>query len=335
MDRGNAAGRGHRRLTAALVALTVGATLSVAAPQALAAPKRVIVRYPTTITLQVSPASSHTGKPVKVSGVVRPVETVGEFVTLSVQRKSPSGKWTQVSSARRQVQFTAPTYWTGPFNIEIAYPTSTTRWQGQVMYERTYTNLDFHYADYNMISATGVYASTGTGGVGTRGYSFACVGTPLWDAGTVRWYFADSTGAPGGLGGIAGDSYEGSASHAVTSVQTVTWDDGPVEVGPPTEVDIWGEIWPLSDPTGLPRPVLDPDLQMLGSRVRALPGYTESVDWNLHQSQPDLPVLADRGGTYSWKYTPRKKGVYRLRAAMAQTVDRYACQTPWRKVTVR
>lgn len=233
MDRGNAAGRGHRRLTAALVALTVGATLSVAAPQALAAPKRVIVRYPTTITLQVSPASSHTGKPVKVSGEVRPVETVGEFVTLSVQRKGPSGKWTQVSSARRQVQFTAPTYWTGPFNIEIAYPTSTTRWLGEVMYERTYTDLDFHYADYNMISATGVYASTGTGGVGTRGYSFACVGTPLWDAGTVRWYFADSTGAPGGLGGIAGDSYEGSASHAVTSVQTVTWDDGPVEVAPP------------------------------------------------------------------------------------------------------
>jgi hypothetical protein len=324
------------RIVPLLLALALGATLGFIAPQARAAPRGVIVRYQPLISITTSPASARPKKVINVSGVVRPVETVGESVTLSVQRKTPTGKWTQVSSAKAPVQFTAPTYWTGPFNIEIAYPSSTTRWQGQVMYERTYTDLDFHYADYEMISATGVCTGAGSGGVGTRDFTRTYYGqTSLWDAGTIRWYFADSTGVPGGLGGIAGDSYEGVASHDVIGLEKITWDDGTVDEHPETEVYLSAEIWPYTDPTGLPRPVLDPDLQMLGSRVRTLHGYTETVDWNLHQSQPDLPVLAERGGAYSWQYTPMKKGVYRLRAAMAQTVDHYAYQTPWRTVTVK
>jgi hypothetical protein len=344
MEPEHPAGR-SRWIVALLLALAlgatlgaIGATLGAIAPHARAVPVGVIIRYQPLITITTSPASARLRKPINVSGVVRPVETVGEFVTLSVQRKTPKGKWAQVKSAQLPVQFTAPTYWTGPFNIEIAFPNaaSTTRWQGQVMYERTYTNLDFHYADYEMISATGVCTEAGSGGSGTRSFSTTYFSeTSLWDAGTIRWYFADSTGAPGGLGGIAGDSYEGSASHDMIGLSTRTWDDGTVEQDPNSEVYISGEIWPLSDPTGLPRPVLDPDLQMLGSRVRTLHGYTETVDWNLHQSQPDLPVLAERGGTYSWQYTPTKKGVYRLRTAMAQTADHYACQTPWRTVTVK
>jgi len=323
MNRQNAAGiRSHLRLVVSLLALAVGVTLGVAAPQALAGPE---------ITLSFSPAPSSPNQAIKVTGTVRPVEWVGKTLVLAVQTKSRKGKWTPVRSAKVQVTFTPPAEWRGKFDIEVAgsyWNGLLGHWQGQVTYGSPTVDLNGHYVDYSLTSATGTYKASGTNEPPTSEL-FQYVGYP-WDGagaaadiGNLKWSFAASPGrAPA-------DSYEGAAYHKVSGVLVETTYDPPGRYETPDEIrDIEGRFWDILQDTTEP-PLLAADGHMRGNVARPVllagqgTGMTKSLDWDL-APPPDSPGVvpyAVRHGDLTWEYTPKKKGLYRMRVEFGGFID--------------
>jgi hypothetical protein len=278
-----------------------------------------------------------------VSGRVSPIAMVGELVLLSLQRKAPNGRWTQVSAREEQVRYVPPKSWQGTFNTEItSSPSWSQSWKGRVTYTLADTDLIGHYAEYTMTSATGIYTWTDSGedwmNDGVQRWWLTYSGTPVQDMGGLRWYFAKHLFAPSALEGIAGDSYEGSAFHNLSGIPTITWADGTIETLPVTPSGVGAWIWPVSGSSDGPRPLLEADLHMRGTQVTpSWPsvGSTESLDWDLGSSDPALPVLEERSGFYfSDSFTAKKKGLYRARTTITSTFDHYGFQTPWRTFTV-
>jgi hypothetical protein len=328
--------RSHRRRSVVLLALAVGATLGVAAPQALAGSGDPPLPDLPSITLRVSPMESSPRVAIKVAGEVKPVESVGKFVTLTVQQKSRRGKWTRVSSATVQVLFTPPPEWMGQFNMVVIGPSMslTGDWKGQVLYESPKMAVFGHYVDYTMTSATGTSASSGGDGPITWTYA----GTPLYlndtppDTGTLRWYFAENPAD------IPADNYDGDATHN-TEGELMMRDDS---VSPAAVFifhihrSIAGLLWtPADDPTSLgTRPMLAEDGHMRGTAARpyqGLPLLTQRLDWDLAPRLDSDAVVPyeQRYGDYAWSYTPTKKGLYRMRAAVG------GIRSGWRSFTVR
>lgn len=321
--------RSRRRLVMSLMALAVGATLGAGAPQALAGPRHAKQGVAPRMTLKVRPSSSRPNKIITVTGAVWPVEIVGENIALSVQRKALSGKWTAVSLARRQVQYAPPASWQGTFDSRLDWVGMThgtmENWQGQVSYGSPKTDLQFHYVDYSMTSATGsltaLYYIDSDAGVTMAAYS----GTPVDDYGSLRWYFAESRGTDEGT--IPKDSYVGGTQHEATGMWTTIWFDHTTTVADNMREQSHGDIWLPEDG---PRP-LGADGHMSGTRSRIPgPGLTHVSEWDLTSSELVVPY-----GTYSWKYTPKKKGLYRVRAAIAKTANHAASKSPWRNLTVK
>jgi hypothetical protein len=336
MDREYAAGRrSHRRLIVSIVALALGATLGATAPQALAGPGEPMPGLP-SITLRVSPTASSPRMAIKVVGEVMPVDSVGKFVTLTVQQKSRRGKWTGVSSAKVQVMFTPPPEWMGKFNMVVIGPSMslTGDWKGQVLYESPKTAVFGHYVDYSMTSATGTSASSGGDGPITWTYT----GTPLSlgdqppDTGDIRWYFAENPAD------IPVDNYDADATHN-TEGELMMRDasSSPAVVfSYHVQRSIAGFVWaPEDDATSLgARPLLAEDGHMRGTAARpyqGLPLLTQELDWDLAPRLDSDAVLpyGERYGDYTWAYTPTKKGHYRMRAAIGRI------RSPWRSFTVR
>lgn len=326
--------RSHRRLIVCVLALALGATLGIAAPQAVAGPMGAHVRYGAAVSLKATYAQ-HSSKHIIVTGEAWPVEMVGQYVVISVQRKSPSGKWTAVTSARRQVLFLAPFTWQGTFNITDVFAdhnVGTLIWQGQVTYQLVDVELDIYRADYELVSAMGTCTQTGFGSQWKSGenhdFSWAYNGTPVDDLGSLNWYFAESP-----LLGVARDSYDGVSWHTTTGLRIVTWDDGSVTTSE-AQALAQGVIWPLDGSTGA-RPTLD-GVNMIGSREESYStGYTESLEWSLAPSETDFNDEVERGGAYSWSFTPKKKGTYRVRATIAKTADHPAAKSDWHTVKVK
>jgi len=325
VDRQNAAGsRSRRRLVVSLLALALGATLGVAAPQAVAGPE---------ITLSFSPAPSSPNQAIKVTGTVRPVEWVGKTLVLAVQTKSRKGKWTPVRSAKVQVTFTPPAKWMGRFDIEVAGPYWNGllgHWQGQVTYGSPTVNLNGHYVDYSLTSATGTYKASGTNEPPTSEL-FQYVGYP-WDGagaaahiGNLHWCFAASPGrAPA-------DSYEGAAFHKVSGVLVETAYDPPGRYETPDVIrDIEGDFWDILQDTTEP-PLLAADGHMRGNVARPVllagqgTGDTKSLDWDLAppSDSPAVVPYHRRRGDYTWAYTPAKKGLYRIQARIGGVASKW------------
>jgi hypothetical protein len=335
MDKATATGqRSHRRLFMSLMALVVGATLGANAPQASAGAKGAHLRYGAAVSLKAT-FTAHSSKHIVVTGGAWPVEMVGQYVVVSLQRKSPSGKWIAVTSAKRQVLFLAPFTWQGTFNITDVYVdhnVGTLTWQGQVTYQIVDVEFGIYRADYELVSAMGTCTQTGFGSQWKSGenhdFSWAYNGTPVDDLGSLNWYFADSP-----LLGVARDSYDGVSWHTTNGLRIVTWDDGSVTTSE-AQALAQGVIWPLDGSTG-PRPTLD-GVNMIGSREQSYStGYSESLEWSLAPSDTDFNNEIERGGDYSWSYAPKKKGVYRVRATIAKTADHPAARSDWHTVTVK
>jgi hypothetical protein len=347
MEREPAAGpRSHRRLIMLLLALTVGATLGAAAPRALAALGDAKQRYQPTFVVDAS--STPGDNTVSVSVSVCPVEIVGEYVAISVQRKASGRRWTPVTSHREQVDFWAPTAWAGTFTTEITAPPHWSQvWTGLVTYkieppdsDPVKTFIDVSYADYSLTEAIGTYTWTDAGeewrNDRMQHWWMTYPGTRVEDMGALRVYFWKTN-----LGAetVPMDSYEGSAFHRYTGVPEVNWEDGTVEKlwETPSGVGAW--IWPdlVGSPLA-PRPLLEPSGRMTGSYVRAASsptGSTESSRWNLAPSDDEFAdPLGRHGGSITF-FEHLKKGLYRVRVSLASTADHPAHKSSWYNVRVR
>jgi len=331
MDREPAAGRrSHRRLIACLLALALGATLGVGAPQALAGPKDAHLSLGDSITLRVSPGSLSPKEIIAAAGEVMPVERVGDFVTISIEKKSAKGKWKKVSSTREQVQFKAPASWSGKWNArQDSVGTVDARvgtladWQGTVLFEHPTINLKGHYVDYEMTWAAGTstYEGVNYDGEGVLWGLYKYIGYPLKtagakaDLGRLRWYFAESPD------GIYIDSYEGNSYHLTEGVFTVT----SLKSSPPTVTEAPAymydsdTMWSAGD-SG-PRYRLQIDGRMKNKLVRpgALGnGVSETVtmvsDWDLAPSETIEMNTDLREGYYTGKTSIAKPGDYHIRA---------------------
>lgn len=360
-----------------LLALAVGATLCVAASPALASSEAAKQLVKPKMTLDLGSTSSRPNRAVRVTGDVWPVELVGEWAQIAVQRTS-KGKWTSLwtSYASRQVLFTPPASWDGTFNIEVTaddgnWSDWTSTWHGQVRYELVTQQPppSYHCADYTMTWAQGDFTNNGIDTVmnghavayAYTGLPFAIGSPPFIDAGSLRWYFAEDK-----LGTLTRDksvvprdSYEGTAWHNVRGTLFITGRYRPGEIEEVTGVSnhVDAEMWPgsrdeldsgarsfLSVPDETARPVLDADGVMLDSVVRPMEnmaGYTERLNWALTPSTPDDAHILGRSGFYARKYTPTKKGLYRLRATIFKGITPQHplgtvwVQSAWHNLTVR
>ena len=64
--------------------------------------------------------------------------------------------------------------------------------------------------------------------------------------------------------------------------------------------------------------------------------YTTVSTWDL--APPDSDAVLPwpvREGSYDWAFTPRQKGVYRVRASILKTADHGAFGSPWRTFAVK
>jgi hypothetical protein len=245
------------------------------------------------------------------------------------------GRWTQMNWTRAQVVFTPPGTWLGKFNMkttDLVWNSFVGDWQGQVLYGSPRTKLTGHYTEYSMTSANGTLTAEGSVDVpGAYNLVYEYAGSPLRDAGTLRWYFAE---ADGGADGVAADSYEGYAFHSASGVLTVT---SIVPGLPPasTEVpdvlrSVEGKMWD-GETT---RPLLEAG-HMSGVRERPWGAeyglaMTQRLDWDLAPAEAVLPYER-RVGKYAWTGALAQKGLYRLQA----TIDNGAHHSPWHTVTVR
>jgi hypothetical protein len=338
MDLHPAAGRrSHRRLIVVLLALAVCVMLGVTAPQALAGPMGAHSGYRPWIMIKASPATWGSKLAIKVSGEAWPIEIVGEYLLLSVQRKAPSGKWLTVGSGHRQVQFIPPDSWDGTFDTTIDWLGSFTginpAWKGSVSYGSPETHQIEHYVDYSMTSALGTLWADGIFGSGrTLKYTAE---TPLEDSGTLRWYFADILGDYGSDGKLSvlipKGSYEGDSYHKTRGTLTEV-EDGVTLPVDHAFVVVVEDVLRLKNTE--PRPVLNTYGQMQEKRVvinDADPTQIETTtsQWSL------APSSAVENGFYTWGYKTAKKGVYRVRATVAKTRDHAAAQSVWIKVRLR
>ena len=337
MDRADTSThRSHHRLIMPLLALAVGATLAAAAPQALAGTGDPSLPVLPKITLKVSPALSSPNKVVAVTGEVVPVEHVGEFVVLWVQKKSPSGKWKAETDAVSRVLFTAPPKsWQGAFSMSDDVTGKVTgtlgNWEGQVLYELDETQPDpsAHYAAYSLTSALGVMTAKYRFESGRTEEYLGYSGT---DGGELRWYFAD---VEEDSLDIQADSYEGSADHMTIGVLTVTENGIPHEYAD-SQLNISGVM--RAGIESLPQLA---GQNMVGNPVRdtSAGGETqhEVLNWSLVPS--DVVVSYEkRHGTYGWTFTPKKTGFYRLQAMMpkdAHAPDQKWLKSGWIKLRVR
>jgi len=338
MDRQPAAGRrSHRRLIVSLLALALGVTLGAAAPQAFAGTADPPLTVLPKITLNVSPASSSPNKVVAVTGDVVPVEHVGEFAQLWVQKKSPSGKWKAAADGESRVLLTTPPpkSWKGAFDMWTDVTGAVTgtlgSWKGKVLYELDDTQPDpsFHYATYTLTSALGVMTAT---------YRFESdrheeyLGYSGTDDGVLRWYFA---GVEEESLDIQADSYEGYAHHQTIGVLTVTEDGKSTEYAD-SPMDTSGDMREGIEPL----PQLEGQ-DMVGNPKRDASGGGETtheeLKWRLSPSDVVVPY-DKRHGTYSWTFTPKKAGFYRLQAMMpkdAHAPDQKWLKSGWIKLRVR
>jgi hypothetical protein len=349
--------RSHRRLSLSLLALAVGATLCVAASPALANSEATKQLAKPKMTLDLGSTSSRPNRVVRVTGDVWPVELVGEWVQIAVQRKS-KGKWTPLwtNYGSKQVLFTPPASWEGTFNMEVTrddgnWSDWTSTWRGQVRYElrAAPSSPTFHFTDYTMTWAQGEFTNNGIDTLmNGHAVSYAYTGfpfamgspTPFTDWGMLRWYFAEDKLAwdRDDKGIVPKDSYEGNAWHNVRGTLFITGRYHPGETEEVTGVSnhIDAEMWPgssheiwrsaasfVSVPAEAARPVLDEDGNMVHSVVRPMAhmaGYTEKLNWVLTPSTPDDANILGRSGFYSWEYTPTKKGLYRLQATIFKDI---------------
>jgi hypothetical protein len=333
--------RSHRCLIVSVLALAVG-TLVVAASPALASSEAAKQRVTPKITIAISPAAPKPNRVVKVTGDVYPVELVGEFVILVVQKKSPNHKWTMVRTpgSGPQVQFTPPRSWLGIFNTTRTWAGRITgidsAWEGSVIYGSPKTNLFDHYVDYSLTSAHGhLWAEYEFDGGRTLQYS----GTPVADSGTLRWYFADSKSDYDQNGHMSivvpRDSYTGDSFHDTAGVVTEV-EDGKVFKSFDEHWSVWDTLWGGE----LPRPLLD-DGRMGGTRIvhdDDDPSLTSIIVTTWDLAPPDSDAVLPwpvREGAYSWKYTPKARGSYRMRAVIFKTADHAELDSPWRTFTVR
>jgi hypothetical protein len=268
---------------------------------------------------------------------VEPVEFVGEYVSIVVQRKAPNGRWTAAGSGFEQVLFDAPDSWQGTFTTKLEqsgrFSGTPGSWEGSVLYGSPQTDLLGHYVDYTLTSATGrLWAQ----GVFESGRTYDYSGTPVSDAGTLRWYYADVLGDYDATGTasvlVIRDSYEGHVNHETVGTLTEK-EDGVTYVTESSRFYVADTMW-LGRPA--PRPVLDRYGHMTETRVvhnDADPTLTDTTTstWNL---APSSNVMA-RSGFFVWSYTPRKKGLYRLRATMPETAGHAAVASPWVALSVR
>lgn len=338
MDRQNARRRqSHHRLIVALLALAVGATLGAAAPQALAGSMGAHSGYRPWIMIKASPTTWGSKLAINVSGDAWPIEIVGEYLSLTVQRKAPSGKWLSVGSARRQVQFIPPESWDGTFDTKTdwvgRFTGTNAAWEGSVSYGSPETNQIGHYVNYSMTSASGSLWADGTFESG-RTYKYTA-DAPVKDSGTLRWYFADILGDYGSDGKLSvlipKGSYEGDSYHETSGTLTEVEDGVTLPEDNPT-VFIVEDVLRLKNTE--PRPLLDRYGHMQETRVVNNDGdptliETTTSKWNL------APSSAVENGFYSWGYKTAKKGVYRVRATVAKTRDHAAAQSVWLKVTLK
>jgi hypothetical protein len=329
--------RSRRRLVMSLMALAVGATLGAGAPQALAGPMGAHSGYRPWIMIKASPARWGSKLAIKVSGEAWPIEIVGEYLLLSVQRKAPSGKWLTVGSGHRQVQFIPPESWDGTFNTKIDWLGEFTginpAWEGSVSYGSPETHQLEHYVDYSMTSALGRLWAEGTfGNVRTLKYTAE---TPVKDSGTLRWYFADILGDYGSDGKLSvlipKGSYEGDSYHKTSGTLTEV-EEGVTVTEDHAFVVVVEDVLRLKNTE--PRPVLNTYGQMQDTRVVTSDGdptliETTTSQWNL------APSSAVENGFYTWGYKTAKKGLYRVRATVARTRDHAAAQSVWIKVRLR
>ena len=338
MDRQTTTAHGsHRRLLASLLTLAVGATIGAGAPQALASPMGAHSGYRPWIMIEASPATWGSKLAIKVSGDAWPIEIVGEYLSLTVQRKAPSGKWLTVGSRHRQVQFIPPESWDGTFNTKIdwlgEFTGTNPAWEGSVSYGSPETHQLEHYVDYSMTSASGrLWADGIFGSVRTLTYTAE---TPVKDSGTLRWYFADILGDYGSDGKLSvlipKGSYQGDSYHETSGTLTEVEEGVNVPEDNPTFF-IVEDVLRLKDTE--PRPVLNKDGQMQQTRVVTSnddPTLIETTTskWNL------APSSAVENGFYTWGYKTAKKGLYRVRATVARTRDHAAAQSVWIKVRLK
>lgn len=338
MDRGNAARRrNHRRLTVSLLALAVGVTLGAGAPQALAGPMGAHSGYRPWIMIKASPNTWGSRLAIQVSGEAWPIEIVGEYLSLTVQRKAASGKWLPVGSGHRQVQFIPPESWDGTFDTKDdwlgRFTGTLAAWEGSVSYGSPETDQTGHYVDYSMTSALGRLWADGTFESG-RTFKYTAE-TPVKDSGTLRWYFADILGDYGSDGTLSvlipKGSYEGDSYHETSGTLTEVEDGHDVSGDNPTFFIVEDVLRLKNDE---PRPVLDKYGHMQETRVVHSDGDptltgTETSKWNL------APSSAVENGFYTWGYKTAKKGVYRVRATVAKTRDHAAAQSLWIEVRLR
>jgi hypothetical protein len=334
----------HRRLIVCVLALTLGATLAVAASPALASSKAARQRAKPKITLKLSPSSPRAGRVAKVSGDVWPVEAVGKVVSLAIQRKF-RGTWIPVRGiARAQwVRFTPPETWRGSFNMEVQappmFPSST--WRGEVVYTLMAkgTSLVQHSAGYELTSATGIFFNDWSYG----GVSIQTAWLPPQLQGRLIWYFADS-------GDIPIDSYEGDAYLTFTGTSIITDSEGHISEEPATG-GAGGVIWEAGAYGETKRPLAvfvggqhgDEIGRMSETRTRYPddpPDSTSISTWDL-SSDAVVNSLLERSGFVKWAYTPTKKGSYRLRAIITGDPTRQHpagtvwAQSSWLAFTVR
>ena len=73
-------------------------------------------------------------------------------------------------------------------------------------------------------------------------------------------------------------------------------------------------------------------ISLAGSKVKLTVQKKNGTKW-LRVKRVARTIRAT--GSYGWTYEPAKRGVYRVRAAIAATAEHLAARTTWRRFRVR